>query len=65
MLVPSTMKLLGDANWWLPGWLDRIIPNLDIEGESKLPPDELEDRGPSDGPDSDSDGIGERELQPA
>lgn len=42
VLVPSTMKLLGDANWWLPGWLDRIIPNLDIEGESKLPPDELE-----------------------
>ena len=65
VLVPSTMKLLGDANWWLPGWLDRIIPNLDIEGESKLPPDELEDRGPSNGPDSDPDGIGERELQPA
>ncbi len=35
------MKLLGDANWWLPAWLDRILPNLDIEGESKLGPDEL------------------------
>jgi RND superfamily putative drug exporter len=42
VLVPATMKLLGEANWWLPAWLDRILPNLDIEGESKLGPDELE-----------------------
>ena len=62
VLVPSTMKLLGDANWWLPKWLDNLIPNLDIEGESKLPPDELEPRTPVDDPDSDD--IGERELQP-
>jgi RND superfamily putative drug exporter len=26
MLVPSTMVLLGEANWWLPGWLDRLLP---------------------------------------
>jgi RND superfamily putative drug exporter len=26
------MELLGDANWWLPGWLDRILPHLDVEG---------------------------------
>ena len=31
-LVPATMELLGDANWWLPRWLDRIIPHLSIEG---------------------------------
>lgn len=37
MLVPASMRLLGDANWWLPKWMDRIIPNLDIEGESRLP----------------------------
>jgi RND superfamily putative drug exporter len=42
VLVPSSMRLLGDANWWLPKWLDRIIPNLDIEGESRLPEPELE-----------------------
>ena len=42
VLVPATMKLLGDANWWLPRWLDQILPNLDIEGESKLGPDEME-----------------------
>lgn len=29
VLVPATMKLLGDANWWLPGWLDRLLPELD------------------------------------
>jgi putative drug exporter of the RND superfamily len=36
-LVPSTMVLLGDRNWWLPAWLDRVLPHLDIEGEAGLP----------------------------
>jgi len=27
------MELLGARNWWLPAWLDRIIPNLRVEGE--------------------------------
>ena len=26
VLVPATMKLMGRANWWLPGWLDRVLP---------------------------------------
>jgi len=26
VLVPATMKLLGRSNWWLPGWLDRLLP---------------------------------------
>lgn len=29
VLVPATMKLLGDANWWLPRWLDRLLPEVD------------------------------------
>ncbi|MFD0279312.1 MMPL family transporter [Kitasatospora sp. NPDC127111] len=33
LLVPSTMVLLGDGNWWLPGWLDRLLPHVDIEGD--------------------------------
>ncbi len=37
VLVPATMKLMGDANWWLPAWLDRILPSVDIDGESGLP----------------------------
>jgi RND superfamily putative drug exporter len=32
LLVPATMQLLGRANWWLPGWLDRVLPDLHIEG---------------------------------
>jgi RND superfamily putative drug exporter len=32
LLVPATMELLGDRNWWLPRWLDRIIPNIAVEG---------------------------------
>ena len=32
VLVPATMSLLGKANWWLPAWLDRILPRLDLEG---------------------------------
>jgi putative drug exporter of the RND superfamily len=32
-LVPAVMSLLGRAGWWLPRWLDRALPNLDIEGE--------------------------------
>ena len=32
LLVPATMELLGDKNWWLPRWLDRILPTINIEG---------------------------------
>ncbi len=32
VLVPATMELLGARNWWLPKWLDRILPRLDVEG---------------------------------
>ena len=32
VLVPATMVLLGNANWWLPRWLDRILPEMSFEG---------------------------------
>jgi len=32
VLVPATMELLGNRNWWLPRWLDRILPKLNVEG---------------------------------
>ena len=35
LLVPATMELLGDRNWWLPKWLDRILPNVAVEGHSE------------------------------
>ncbi|WP_354644359.1 MMPL family transporter [Kitasatospora camelliae] len=37
LLVPSTMYLFGRANWWLPGWLDRLLPHLDPEGRDERP----------------------------
>jgi putative drug exporter of the RND superfamily len=37
VLVPGTMVLLGRANWWLPRWLDRILPTIDIEGGTTPP----------------------------
>jgi len=32
-IVPAVMTLLGGAAWWLPGWLGRLLPNVDVEGE--------------------------------
>ena len=49
VLVPATMRLLGDWNWWLPGWLDRLLPRVDIEA-GVTPDDEHtpdEDREPA------------------
>ena len=34
ILVPATMALLGRANWWLPGWLDRLLPHLSFESDT-------------------------------
>jgi len=35
VLVPATMTLLGKRNWWLPGWLDRVLPRLDHSDPAK------------------------------
>jgi RND superfamily putative drug exporter len=35
ILVPATMELLGDRNWWIPKWLDRILPKIDVEGHHR------------------------------
>ncbi|MEU3958834.1 MMPL family transporter [Streptomyces buecherae] len=32
-IVPAVLGLLGKSAWWLPGWLDKILPNVDVEGE--------------------------------
>ena len=37
VLVPATMALLGRANWWLPGWLDRLLPHLSLEQDAAGP----------------------------
>jgi len=35
LLVPATMELLGDRNWWMPRWLDRLLPRLDVDGSRR------------------------------
>ena len=38
VLLPATMKLLGDANWWIPQWLERLLPNIDFTREGRPTP---------------------------
>ena len=32
LLIPALMHLFGTTAWWLPKWLERILPNVDVEG---------------------------------
>jgi len=34
VVVPALMHLFGRANWWIPRWLDRALPNVSVEGEA-------------------------------
>ena len=38
LLVPATMELLGARNWWLPNWLDRLLPRINVEGHHHQEP---------------------------
>ncbi|WP_313750718.1 MMPL family transporter [Streptomyces parvus] len=58
-IVPAVLALLGRKAWWLPRWLDRALPNVDVEGE-KLQ-QQLTDESGSAGS-GDGGGEGEREL---
>jgi RND superfamily putative drug exporter len=33
LLVPAVMELLGERSWWLPGWLDKVLPRISVEGQ--------------------------------
>ncbi|MEW2071192.1 MMPL family transporter [Streptomyces sp. NPDC007346] len=56
-IVPAVLALLGKRAWWLPRWLDRALPNVDVEGE-KLHKQLTDEPAGSEG----GDGGGEREL---
>jgi RND superfamily putative drug exporter len=43
VFVPSSMALMGDANWWLPRWLDRVLPRIDVEGATVVEAIEIPD----------------------
>lgn len=58
-IVPAVLALLGKRAWWLPRWLDRALPDVDVEGEKlqkRLTGDPASEQGPGDG------GEGDREL---
>jgi RND superfamily putative drug exporter len=38
VLVPATMELLGARNWWMPAWLDRLLPKIDVDGKHHTKP---------------------------
>ncbi|MBL1117094.1 MMPL family transporter [Streptomyces sp. 110] len=52
-IVPAVLALLGKAAWWLPRWLDRALPNVDVEGEGLRK--QLEQPAAAQQPDRDSD----------
>ena len=66
VLVPTTMELMGDFNWWVPKWLDKILPNVDFESSGSTPPPKS-DPEPADarGPLRAGDGCGLALSEPA
>ena len=42
ILVPTVMTLVGEAGWWMPNWLQKVLPNINVEGETDLDLDELD-----------------------
>jgi uncharacterized membrane protein YdfJ with MMPL/SSD domain len=49
-LAPAAIVLFGGAAWWLPGWLDKILPHISVEGETQPsaesePTDDVDDAG--------------------
>ena len=58
ILVPATMELLGSRNWWMPAWLDRILPRIEVEGHHP----EADASGLDNGDDDDRP-LGDREPQ--
>ncbi|MBM9467896.1 MMPL family transporter [Nakamurella leprariae] len=56
-LVPAAMTLLGDKAWYLPKWLGRILPRVDIEGEQLLKQLAAREQGASGSPDERTDAV--------
>jgi RND superfamily putative drug exporter len=54
LLVPATMELLGARNWWLPRWLDRLIPDVQVEGHLAEELDAAAAAAGDEGPDPDA-----------
>ena len=64
VLVPATMELLGDRNWWLPGWLDRVLPHLSIEGRPLADGESEDSTSPEPVPVLSGNAVEDRQLGP-
>ncbi|MFQ5555929.1 MAG: MMPL family transporter [Acidimicrobiales bacterium] len=53
LLVPATMELLGERNWWIPARLDRLLPRLDVERGAR-PDADIDGEPPTAGPEAES-----------
>ncbi|MFF4491136.1 MMPL family transporter [Streptomyces sp. NPDC001544] len=56
-IVPAVLALLGRKAWWLPKWLDRVLPDVDVEGEGLRTRDELRADAGSRGGDEDREPV--------
>jgi RND superfamily putative drug exporter len=54
VLLPAVRLILGKAAWYMPGWLDRVLPTLDVEGSAR-----------EDAEDSPQAGLGKESVQPS
>jgi RND superfamily putative drug exporter len=54
VIAPAVVTLLGDRAWWLPSWLDRVLPNISLDGSRQ-----------SHAPEAESERATEREAVPA
>jgi len=43
VIAPAVVTLLGDRAWWVPGWLDKLLPNVSLEGHLVENVDEREE----------------------
>ena len=44
LLVPATMELLGNRNWWIPAWIDKLLPKIEVEGHHHTGPVDIASR---------------------
>ncbi|MFD4714750.1 MMPL family transporter [Streptomyces sp. NPDC058430] len=63
-IVPAVLALLGKSAWWLPRWLDKLLPNMDVEGERLHKTLTLSSSPAADGEHEDRDNDEDRELEP-
>ncbi|MFF2161879.1 MMPL family transporter [Streptomyces sp. NPDC058175] len=63
-IVPAVLALLGKSAWWLPRWLDKLLPNMDVEGERLHKTLTPSSSPAADGEHEDRDNDEDRELEP-